>query len=95
MRRTYRQLLTLALLLLLLSNGQIASASAELAPEPSGSTSKPPVTTQQDANPTAEDLALAMGVPAEDLVSADLMGSDPEGTAVAYHSRSDYFHKEF
>jgi len=33
-------------------------------------------------SPTAQDLAIAMGVPAEDIVSADLMGSDPRGVAV-------------
>ena len=43
----------------------------------------PPATaTMQGADTTAESLALAMGVPADDLVSADLMGSDPNGVAV-------------
>lgn len=40
---------------------------------------------------SATDLALAMGVPADDIVSADLMGSDPDGAGVSDESLGDWF----
>ena len=43
---------------------------------------------------TAEELALAMGVPSSDLVSADLMGSDPAGVGVSNSSLGEWFPTE-
>jgi len=81
-RQKHRPRLLPLLLVLALLMGSLQITAASPSSEVGASTASS--TTQQEGanSATAQDLALAMGVPADDIVSASLMGSDPRGVAV-------------
>ncbi len=79
-QKNYRRFFsTLMALMLLLGNLQLASAS-------SGDSGRVSTVSNsvmaQAVEPTAQALALAMGVPQGDIIGTDLMGSDVRGVAV-------------
>lgn len=103
-RLAFNTLSALVALALVLGVGLSGSALAQDGPpDPDSFPERRPAPSPAERSPeaatailpaTAQQLALAMGVPASDLVAADLMGSDPMGVGMSDASLGTWFPTE-